>query len=101
MTVVAPGLPATTTEMRPAFRRTIEKSQPGGPMRFTTRGALILLSCMIGFSQQRGVLLEDLTWLQAEKVLKPDTIVVIPIGAASKEHGPHLKLKNDWLMAEY
>lgn len=27
------------------------------------------------------------------------TIVLIPIGAASKEHGPHLKLKNDWLSA--
>jgi creatinine amidohydrolase len=48
-----------------------------------------------------GVLLQDLTWQQAEKVLHPDTVVVIPIGAASKEHGPHLKLKNDWLMAEY
>jgi creatinine amidohydrolase len=27
--------------------------------------------------------------------------LAIPIGAASKEHGPHLKLKNDWLLAEY
>lgn len=49
----------------------------------------------------KGILLEDLTWQEAEKVLTPDTIVVIPIGAESKEHGPHLKLKNDWLMAEY
>jgi creatinine amidohydrolase len=52
-------------------------------------------------AQNKGVLLEDLTWQEADKVLKPDTIVVIPIGAESKEHGPHLKLKNDWLMAEY
>lgn len=49
----------------------------------------------------KGILLEDLTWLEAEKVLTPDTIVVIPLGAAAKEHGPHLKLKNDWLIAEY
>ena len=49
----------------------------------------------------KGILLEDLTWQEAEKVLRPDTIIVIPIGAASKEHGPHLKLKNDWLLAEY
>jgi creatinine amidohydrolase len=49
----------------------------------------------------RGILLEDLTWPEAEKVLGPETIVVIPIGAESKEHGPHLKLKNDWLIAEY
>ena len=50
---------------------------------------------------QKGVLLEDLTWQEAEKVLKPETIIVIPVGAESKEHGPHLKLKNDFLMAEY
>jgi creatinine amidohydrolase len=49
----------------------------------------------------KGILLEDLTWQEAEEVLCPDSIVVIPIGAASKEHGPHLKLKNDWLLAEY
>ena len=49
----------------------------------------------------KGILLEDLTWIEAEKVLTPETVVVIPIGAESKEHGPHLKLKNDWLMAEY
>jgi creatinine amidohydrolase len=52
-------------------------------------------------SAEKGILLEDLTWPQAEQVLRPDTVVVIPIGAESKEHGPHLKLKNDWLLAEY
>jgi creatinine amidohydrolase len=45
--------------------------------------------------------LEDLTWVEAEKVLTSDTVVAIPLGAEAKEHGPHLKLKNDWLMAEY
>jgi creatinine amidohydrolase len=49
----------------------------------------------------RGVLLWDLTWPQAEAVLTPDAVVVLPLGAASKEHGPHLLLKNDWLLAEY
>src|SRR4029453_16591284 len=49
----------------------------------------------------KGVLLEDLTWVEAEKVLTPDAVVVVPLGAAAKEHGPHLKLKNDWLIAEY
>jgi creatinine amidohydrolase len=47
------------------------------------------------------MLLEDLTWVQAEQRLGPSTVVVVPIGAASKEHGPHLLLKNDWLLAEY
>jgi creatinine amidohydrolase len=49
----------------------------------------------------RGVLLEDLTWQQAEKVLTPEAVVVIPLGAAAKEHGPHLRLKNDFVLAEY
>jgi creatinine amidohydrolase len=48
-----------------------------------------------------GVLLEDLTWVQAEKVLTPEAVVVIPLGAGSKEHGPHLKLKNDLILANY
>lgn len=52
-------------------------------------------------AEPRGVLLEQLTWLQAEKVLTPDTVVVIPLGAQAKEHGPHLPLANDWNMAEY
>jgi creatinine amidohydrolase len=52
-------------------------------------------------SSNQGILLEDLTWRQAEEALRPGTVVVIPIGAACKEHGPHLKLKNDWLLAEY
>ena len=52
-------------------------------------------------STNEGILLEDLTWQEAEVVLCPDALVVIPIGAACKEHGPHLKLKNDWVLAEY
>ena len=49
----------------------------------------------------KGILLENLSWQEAEKVLTDSTIVVIPLGAAAKEHGPHLKLNNDWRMAEY
>jgi creatinine amidohydrolase len=48
-----------------------------------------------------GILLEDLTWQQAEKILTPERVIVIALGAESKEHGPHLRLNNDWLMAEY
>jgi creatinine amidohydrolase len=48
-----------------------------------------------------GVLLEDITWQQAEKVLTRQAVVVIPLGAGAKEHGPHLKLSNDFIMAEY
>ena len=65
--------------------------------------AFILIShvAVIGQSKPKGILLEDLTWMEAEKVLTSETVVVIPLGAAAKEHGPHLKLKNDWLIAEY
>ena len=52
-------------------------------------------------ARTKGTLLENLTWVEAEKVLTADTIVVIPLGAAAKEHGPHLKLKNDFTIAEY
>jgi len=51
--------------------------------------------------KKAGILLEKLSWDEAEKVLTPDQIVVIPLGAESKEHGLHLQLNNDWLMAEY
>src|SRR5258708_8005481 len=54
-----------------------------------------------GEQSRRATLLEDLTWIEAEKVLTASAVVVIPLGAASKEHGPHLKLNNDWLIAEY
>ncbi len=48
-----------------------------------------------------SVNLEDLTWVQAEKVLKEYDVVLIALGARTKEHGPHLLLKNDYIMAEY
>lgn len=47
-----------------------------------------------------AVFLRDLTWLEAEKVLGRETVVVLPIGAAAKEHGPHLRLDNDERLAD-
>ncbi len=58
-------------------------------------------SQIIPHQRKRGLLLEDLTWVQAESLLSEAAVVVIPIGAAAKEHGPHLKLKTDWILAEY
>jgi creatinine amidohydrolase len=49
----------------------------------------------------KGTLLAELTWLEAEQLLGPETIVVIPLGAAAKEHGPHLRLDNDLTLANY
>jgi creatinine amidohydrolase len=62
---------------------------------------LFLAVCAALSAQPRGVRLEDLTWKEAAGVLTPQAIVMIPLGAESKEHGPHLKLRNDFTMAEY
>jgi len=48
-----------------------------------------------------GIRLADLTWVEAEGVLDSSTVIVIPLGAESKEHGPQLRLKNDFLLATY
>ncbi len=50
---------------------------------------------------KKSVRLEELTWVEAEEALKEYDVVVIPLGARTKEHGPHLPLNNDWIMAEY
>ena len=50
---------------------------------------------------EKSVRLESMAWPEAEKALTPETVVVIPLGAGSKEHGPHLKLRNDLTLAEY
>lgn len=49
----------------------------------------------------RGVYLERLTWTEVEPLLRADPLVVIPIGAGAKEHGPHLPLGTDRIMADY
>ena len=49
----------------------------------------------------KSIYLEHLTWIEAEKVFKEYDVVIIPLGARTKEHGPHLPLNNDWVMAEY
>jgi creatinine amidohydrolase len=48
-----------------------------------------------------SVRLENLTWIEAEEAFNQYEVVVIPLGARTKEHGPHLPLNNDWIMAEY
>jgi len=49
--------------------------------------------------KQGGVWLEDLTWLEAKARFDGGAVVVVPVGAASKAHGPHLPLKTDALTA--
>lgn len=46
-----------------------------------------------------GVKLELLNWIEAEQCFAADPVVVVPLGAAAKEHGPHLPLNNDAIIA--
>jgi creatinine amidohydrolase len=48
-----------------------------------------------------GVKLETLSWIEAEQWFADDPVVVIPLGAAAKEHGPHLPLNNDAIIAAW
>jgi creatinine amidohydrolase len=66
---------------------------------------LFLLINGLSFSQQRNkknkaIFLEDISWTEAQKVLTSDVVIVIPLGAGAKEHGPHLPLATDFIQAE-
>ena len=49
----------------------------------------------------RGVRLSEMTWQQAAAALRPDVIVVIPLGAGALEHGSHMRLGTDHVIADY
>jgi creatinine amidohydrolase len=52
-------------------------------------------------SNKKGCWLEPLSWFEAERLLNAESVVVIPLGAAAKQHGPHLPLNNDALIANW
>lgn len=47
----------------------------------------------------RGAWLGDLTWPEAQGRIRDGAVVLIPVGAAAKEHGPHLPLDTDFRTA--
>ncbi|HKX17519.1 MAG TPA: creatininase family protein [bacterium] len=47
-----------------------------------------------------GAYLERLTWPDAAALFERDPLIVLPVGAAAKEHGPHLPLGTDRILAE-
>ena len=47
----------------------------------------------------RGVWLETLSWPEAKEKIDAGWPVVVPIGAIAKEHGAHLPLNTDYLVA--
>lgn len=75
---------------------------PAG-LRISLLTGLFALGTMPAGAQRtaKGIRVADLTWMEAEKVLDSSTVVVVPLGAGSKEHGPQLRLKNDLLLATY
>ncbi len=68
-------------------------------------GAAAIVTTGFTSAQQQqpkaGVVLGELSWQDAETVLTPSTVVVIPLGAATLQHGPHLKLDNNERLARY
>jgi creatinine amidohydrolase len=64
---------------------------------------IVLLLPLRGFPQTRtrSIEIDNLTWVQASEALKKYEVVLIALGARTKEHGPHLPLKTDYVMAEY
>lgn len=86
-----------------------------------TAAFLLGLACMAGEAAAQGtsnqdaaraqrrralaavgsVRIAEIPWTDAVAHLDTSAIVVIPIGAEAKEHGPQLPLNNDWLLAEY
>lgn len=66
---------------------------------------LLIVLSVVGYSQKRNpsnkaIYLEDISWTTARDILDPTDVIVIPLGAGSKEHGPHLPLSTDFIQAE-
>ena len=49
--------------------------------------------------ESQGVWLENLSWPQAREKIDAHWPVIVPIGAIAKEHGGHLPLNTDYLVA--
>jgi creatinine amidohydrolase len=61
----------------------------------------LLVTVVAEGAEPKGRLLSRMTWMEAKAALTPDTVVVIPVGAESKEHGLHLPLNTDFRQAEF
>jgi creatinine amidohydrolase len=48
----------------------------------------------------KGVRMSELTWEEAAEAVKRMPIAVIPVGAGTKEHGPHLPCGTDLMVVE-
>ena len=65
----------------------------------------LLMISLTGFAQNRNqknkaIFLEDISWTSAKQLLTADAVIVIPLGAGAKEHGPHMPLSADLIQAD-
>ena len=75
-------------------------------MTAMTEGRLVLLivsmlATSLSSAQTPGAYLGDLSWPEAEKRIAAAALVIVPFAAGSKEHGPHLPMNADQVVAEY
>ncbi len=52
-------------------------------------------------TESPGAFIAHLSWSELERRVDATAVAVLPIGAACKEHGPHLPLQTDALQAEW
>jgi creatinine amidohydrolase len=52
-------------------------------------------------SGSSGAFTAQLSWPEVEQRVKAGAVAVLPVGAACKEHGPHLPMNADFLQAEW
>jgi len=77
------------------------KDGTGAPARVFARFSEKRRHLSFSQSKPKSVELENLTWVEADRALKEYDVVLFALGARTKEHGPHLPLKTDYVMAEY
>jgi len=53
------------------------------------------------YGRVKGLYVEHLSWPEAAEAMLRMPVALLPLGARLKEHGRHLPLNNDWLLAEH
>ena len=48
-----------------------------------------------------GYFISELTYEQCQTLINKDTVIVLPIGGGSKEHGNHLPMGTDYMVADH
>lgn len=56
---------------------------------------------LVGPGDTPGAFLGELSWPEAEAWFSQVPVVVLPVGAGAKEHGPHLPMNADAVVLEY